>query len=323
MAVRQVPPTLMNTWVFVTFLSKIKPGSRKPILMMNRDLVLWRTQSGAISLLDAYCTHMGAHLGYGVVRGEVLECVFHKRCFNTKGICPGRGNPNKSYPLYIMHDMVFAWFGDQQPSWKMPDFLSNFPLYPESKWKIFKVKKRNYHFPPKDLLDNTVDAMHFKTFHHRCDSYQPPQILKVTDYSFISKVIFFCKSLSKLNMEMELETESYGPCTLIVNSTVKVKKQEFLYKFIFLCVPIKNVNTDYTLALAVKTDHYDQSSLIKKILNFIFNNYSFYVQLFEFHKESKMVWELKTYLPKPDISSNEKAIYEYNNWYNKFYVTDP
>ena len=282
---------------------------------------MWKSATGVISLQDAYCPHMGADLGRGRVRGELLECIFHKRVFDSQGQCRGKGKNNKNYPICVLHDMVFAWFGDGEPTWQMPDLLRPFTSDGHSSWKILRSKLLNYNFHPKDLLDNTVDASHFKTFHNQCVSFKPAQIIERSHFHFISKVIFTGSPQLKLNEEMVLElvTESYGPCTLVVNSTVNVLDQRFYFKFIFLCTPREGANTDYTLAVAVTEQTRPKSSLRRRISEYFYNRYAFHMQVKEFKKESEQVWKHKTYLAQPDFGAHEPAMIEYTTWYDQFY----
>jgi 3-ketosteroid 9alpha-monooxygenase subunit A len=117
MANRQIPPALTQTWVFINYADRIRFETTQPVRMMDRDLVLWKSRSGHISLQDAYCPHLGAHLGYGKVRGENLECLFHKRQFNHAGVCLGMGKNLRNYTLTVSNNMIFAWFGETQPTW--------------------------------------------------------------------------------------------------------------------------------------------------------------------------------------------------------------
>lgn len=325
MTTKQTPPPLTQTWVFIGFANEFNKGKAKPVHFMNRDLVVWRTQSGTISLLDAYCPHMGAHLGYGKIKGEKLECIFHKRSFTTEGICSGNGKNNKSYPISIIQNMVFAWFGETKPTWEMPDFLTGFTNLPESRWKIFKSKMFNDDFHPKDLLDNTVDATHFKTFHEQCINYKPVEILESSPHSFISKNVYLGHpKLKKRNKELELEliAESYGPCTLVVNSTVKILNQIFSFKFLFLCTPIEKENTNYTLALAVRSESKRRLSLGRRIVEYLYNQYAFFMQIKEFKRESELIWRFKTFLTHPDLYPHENAMNAFTEWYSQFYITN-
>jgi 3-ketosteroid 9alpha-monooxygenase subunit A len=320
---QQTAPSLTQTWIFIGFADQLKNAVAKPVYFMDRDLVLWKSQSGIISLQDAFCPHMGAHLGHGKIRGELLECIFHKRTFNGEGKCQGFGKNNKSYPISITHNMIFAWFGDTPPTWEMPDFLSGFPEQPDTKWKILRSKKINYDFHPKELLDNTVDAIHFKTFHDQCISYKPIEILDSPPHQFVSKLIFLGNpQLEKLKKEfiLDLVTESFGPCTLTVSSTIRVFNRVFLLKFIFLCTPVKGKNTDYTLATAVLAEHKTKRSFGRKIFDYLYNNFAFHMQVKEFVKESEQIWKHKTFLPRPDFFPKETAMEAYRQWYSQFYV---
>jgi len=45
-------------------------------------LVVWRGESGKVYVADAYCPHLGAHLGVGgEVAGECIKCPFHGWAF--------------------------------------------------------------------------------------------------------------------------------------------------------------------------------------------------------------------------------------------------
>lgn len=51
-------------------------------IFLGLNLVVWRGESGKSYVADAYCPHLGAHLGVGgVVKGDCIECPFHKWVF--------------------------------------------------------------------------------------------------------------------------------------------------------------------------------------------------------------------------------------------------
>jgi cholesterol 7-dehydrogenase len=46
--------------------------------VIGEHFVVFRTEKGVASVLDAYCPHLGAHLGIGSrVIGDCVECPFH------------------------------------------------------------------------------------------------------------------------------------------------------------------------------------------------------------------------------------------------------
>jgi 3-ketosteroid 9alpha-monooxygenase subunit A len=50
--------------------TELKIGAVKSIRLCGQELVLFRGENGKVSALDAYCPHMGTHLGKGKVVGN-------------------------------------------------------------------------------------------------------------------------------------------------------------------------------------------------------------------------------------------------------------
>jgi phenylpropionate dioxygenase-like ring-hydroxylating dioxygenase large terminal subunit len=50
-------------WFVVSFSEDLRPGELRPIHVFGRQLVLFRTASGQAVVSDAFCPHLGAHLG--------------------------------------------------------------------------------------------------------------------------------------------------------------------------------------------------------------------------------------------------------------------
>ncbi len=74
--------------------------------MIGQNLVAWRGESGKAYIADAYCPHMGAHLGLGgKVSGECIKCTFHGWSFHgsdggVTNIPYSKTGRIQSYPLY-------------------------------------------------------------------------------------------------------------------------------------------------------------------------------------------------------------------------------
>ena len=82
------PFGLPDGWFPVAYADEIAPGEVQPLRYFDRELVLFRTQAGHVAVLDAFCPHLGAHLGVGGrVTGEHLACPFHGWSFDVTGAC--------------------------------------------------------------------------------------------------------------------------------------------------------------------------------------------------------------------------------------------
>ena len=66
-------------------LAELKPGHVKQVDALGKRLAVWRSKSGRVGVLDAFCPHGGASLCGGDVVGETLRCPFHLWKFNTDG----------------------------------------------------------------------------------------------------------------------------------------------------------------------------------------------------------------------------------------------
>lgn len=75
-------PLYPNGWIPVLESLKLKTFQVEPITAFGRELVAFRGSNEQVYVLDAYCPHLGAHLGFG---GKVLKinneacikCPFH------------------------------------------------------------------------------------------------------------------------------------------------------------------------------------------------------------------------------------------------------
>lgn len=73
-----------QVWYVVARSKKLKKGQVITGHLAGRQWVLYRTHSGALRAIDAFCPHMGAHLQSAKVVGEVLECGLHSCQIHTQ-----------------------------------------------------------------------------------------------------------------------------------------------------------------------------------------------------------------------------------------------
>jgi phenylpropionate dioxygenase-like ring-hydroxylating dioxygenase large terminal subunit len=111
-------------WYAIGFSEDLKVGEVKPAKYFGKELVVFRTESGEAKVLDAYCPHLGAHLGHGgKVHGESIACPFHGWQFNGAGQCTAvpyaKNMPPKvaggkqaiyAYPVVEKSQMIWCWY---------------------------------------------------------------------------------------------------------------------------------------------------------------------------------------------------------------------
>ena len=165
-------PAYSNGWARVALSEELPPGGVQPIRYFGRDLVLFRSESGEAQVLDAYCRHLGAHLGHGgKVDGEGLRCPFHAWHWNREGRCIdipyAKKIPSKaqirSWQTCERNGFIFMWYhGEDLPA---DETVPNLPEHDDPEWSPYtrlrwKIRGRGY-----DMGENTVDDVHFHYLH--------------------------------------------------------------------------------------------------------------------------------------------------------------
>jgi phenylpropionate dioxygenase-like ring-hydroxylating dioxygenase large terminal subunit len=131
-------------------------------------LVLFRGQDGQVSVLDAYCPHMGAHLAEGHVDGEGLRCMFHGWKFGGDGACVdvpclkrSHSARVRAWPVIEHYGLIWVYTGEVAacPPPEVPE-LGRI----EVRWAIGKAFTKACH--PNVVMVNAIDAHHFNTVHN-------------------------------------------------------------------------------------------------------------------------------------------------------------
>lgn len=146
--------------------------------IMGNALALWRSATGKVYAVEAYCPHMGAHFKEGSVEGESIKCAFHGWEFDSYGRCskiPCKENadathvvpPLKSYRtqeafgLVWVHTLAFGE-GDDSLVGPLPEFSE---IGPDDELSIVVGPRSRRPCRPEVVMLNAIDAHHFNTVH--------------------------------------------------------------------------------------------------------------------------------------------------------------
>lgn len=175
------PPLSMKPtgWFQVAWSDEIGIGDVHKMKYFDQEMVAWRAESGELTVMNAYCEHLGAHLGYGgQVVGETLQCPFHGWQWNQQGRNvripyqdhPNRGRRIRTYPVVERNESVYIWHDVRQrePYFEAPDVFAAFDdgssagdYHPQQ-----RLYRQNLELHPQYVLENGVDFAHFKFVHH-------------------------------------------------------------------------------------------------------------------------------------------------------------
>jgi nitrite reductase/ring-hydroxylating ferredoxin subunit len=164
-----------NGWFAVEFSRELREGDVKPIHYCGEDLVLFRTRSGHARVLDAFCPHLGAHLGHGGrVMGETVRCPFHAWQFDgTSGECthipycervPAMAKL-RAWEVQEKNGFIWIWYHSEgeRPAWDFPEQ----PIFQgvHEEWSEPRAFETVLDAHIQDTHENNNDPVHFLYVH--------------------------------------------------------------------------------------------------------------------------------------------------------------
>lgn len=175
--------TFPRGWFVVAESSAV---GRRPhnVRYFGQDVVIFRGESGAVSMLEAYCPHMGTHFGRstaswtvvsgGFLEGDSIRCPFHGWRFGPDGKCnqiPYFDGPIpekarvRSWPIVERYGIVFCW---NDPEGLDPDFdIPEYPEWDDPEWMRWSGLDHLGDLPchPIEIFDNNSDYAHLNYCH--------------------------------------------------------------------------------------------------------------------------------------------------------------
>jgi 3-ketosteroid 9alpha-monooxygenase subunit A len=172
-------PSIDHTtgWYQVDWTEALRPGDVKPLSIFDTEVVVYRTDDGRACVADAFCPHMGAHLGHGgCVRGSQIVCPWHGWEFDTDGTNTAipfieRTTARvglRQWPTREVGGIVITWFDSlgREPFWEWPGV----PEFDDPEHFWHPVPHAFHAFGkravlPQSPLENAADSQHLPFVH--------------------------------------------------------------------------------------------------------------------------------------------------------------
>lgn len=142
----------------------------------GRELVAYRGADGAARVLDAYCPHLGAHMGCGGrIEGNAIRCPFHAWLYDgDSGECievpyaariPARARV-KSYATMEWAGLLLAWFpGEEEDANARPRWIPELPACDEPDWTLHSMRQWRLRTHVQEIGENGLDVAHVGPVH--------------------------------------------------------------------------------------------------------------------------------------------------------------
>ncbi len=307
-------PSFPNGWFQFAYADELSPGQVMPLEYFGKQLVAFRGDDGAAHVLDAYCPHLGAHLGHGGrVEGSTIRCPFHAWRFDGEGKCvevpyATRIPPTARlgcWPVIERNGLLLVW---HHAEGKAPEFdIPELPEVGHEDWTPYRRLRWKLRTHNQEMAENAVDRAHFRFVHGTMDvptseAKAEGHLLRVVSKSrMMTPRGPIDGQISSVNHGFGFGTVRFSGIveTLLVTSVVPIEGEHVDVRFSFSVKKIGNADVTRGVGAALIAD-------IEKQMN-----------------EDKPIWENKVYQPRPVLCEEDGPIGVFRRWCQQFYTAQP
>jgi 3-ketosteroid 9alpha-monooxygenase subunit A len=308
-------PDFPRGWYQVGYSSELRPGEVRPLRYFNQELVLFRTEAGKAQMFDAFCVHLGAHLGYGgTVEGECLRCPFHAWEYDESGQCvsipysdriPKRAAV-KAWTTEEHSGIIMVWHdaNGSPPRWSAPE-LAEFGM---PGWSDYQSFQRIVKTSIGEVAENVFDMAHGQFVHQNDNGNSAPDVTFEFDGRRASVVFNIELPLvgGRTHHEVTLQELSFN-----VNRATGFGSKSFLTAYTPIDLETLDVHFSMLTPLSTSDDPTGERSRKSAAAT---------VALFD---QDVPIWEHKRFVANPLLCVGDGPIGRYRKWAKQFYDPMP
>jgi 3-ketosteroid 9alpha-monooxygenase subunit A len=301
-------------WFKVAMSDEVGAGDVLTKKYFGTELVLWRDADGAVTCQEAYCAHLGAHLGVGgTIDGSCIRCPFHGWAFDREGVnvdIPYADRPNRratlrSFPVQESAGLVTAWYHPhgEPPKWD----LIEIPEYDDPAYLPYEVFDFEIATCIQELSENAFDHAHFQFVH----SHPRVGLTEKVELSGFDKVVLTSQEFpsSKGPVKGRIDVFGRGPGFAITRYSGLLDAS-----LIGCSTPIDKDRVHLSFHFTLRNP--ERSPKLERIGEAFVQSVTSEVQ------QDIPIWEAKRYVETPSLAPSEGPIMEFRRWFRQFYA-DP
>ncbi|KRB79988.1 3-ketosteroid-9-alpha-hydroxylase [Nocardioides sp. Root190] len=323
------PRRFARGWHCLGLASDLADGTPHQVNAFGQKLVVFAGEDGTISVLDAYCRHMGGDLSQGQVKGNEIACPFHDWRWGGDGRCKqipyARRVPLRartaSWPTLVQDGMLFVW---NDPEGNPPPADVTIPRIPQVEddrwtdwiWYETVIEGANC----REIVDNVVDMAHFFYIHYSFPTYfknvfegttahqymngdgrddvRPPTPSKNNPTVLGTTSVAAYHGPSFMIDEVTYHYEDLDVDTILINCHYPIDENSFVLQYGIIVEKKDGISDEDAELMAAKTGK--------------FIKYGF--------EQDVAIWKSKARIDNPLLCEEDGPVYQLRRWYQQFYV---
>jgi 3-ketosteroid 9alpha-monooxygenase subunit A len=314
---REFPP-LPNGWFAVAWSDDLNVGQVKSLRCLERDLVIFRAGDGSVGALDAYCPHLGTHLGVGGrVEGNRIVCPFHHWEFDVTGVCQkiprAQKIPKKAvianWSVREVNGVVQIYHhASQHPPLRDP---LAFAELEDNSWAVCGRDQYQLQSHPYDLAENGADEVHMRTVHGNAVVNSRLEESETEFATYFEMEPFFGKRRLPFRVCLDSRIRDLGHMIISVRIG-----QVMSFHIVQYVTPVERGLVDVRHIYMVKGAR-GFSGLAKRLLARVVLK----AALINANRD-KPIWNNKSFQRTPVLAEGDAMIGRFRRWARQFYQQD-
>ncbi len=314
-------------WYLVEVARNLPAGGLQQKTWMGKQIVVWRDSAGEVCVSEAYCPHLGGHLGPqagGCVRNGRLVCPFHGFEYDISGQCVATPNapPPRTARLNVyetreLNGLIFSWWSSvgRGPQWELPD-------WPEKEWERLQYGTMQFRGHPQETAENSVDINHLQYVHGYETVKQVGDVL--IDGAYLRSRFVFRRKMSIVGLPVLTDVAATAHVWGLGYSFVEFHERVsglYLRQWI-LSTAVDDAQVNLVIALQVKRWEPGQKWLATLLLRCFSPNWlsRFFISRVKHDvRQDVTIWKNKRYQPLPILSRSDGEVMAYRDYCAQFY----
>jgi len=296
-------------WFAVGSIADIVTGQINTLAYFGRELIAFRNSDDRVCVLNAYCAHLGAHLGVGGrLEADGIVCPFHGWQYDSQGECvhipysdhiPERGRVH-AYPVIEWAGLIIVYFSpdNSEPTWT-PDLT----VFDPREWVRYDSRRWTVRVHVQEIGENGLDMPHFKTVH----SADIPQMVRAEGV----EQKFFISVKPDKNSEQAKYLDGIDRTLWGLGISVNSFEGDLPSRIVITRTPIDEQFSEITLVFLPKNqgDEDTTAQFGKALMEHISREI----------EQDVPIWENKEYAEHPVLTKGDGPIAAWRSWCQQFY----